>query len=113
MSMAEMAVAIMVVSLPSMRSFLKRGGLFSSRKTLGSSASRTDYGHHTPAAGSHNRFVISSNKSKYRDPLDEDSGSEVELNTMERKDVIYETRRISVEFSHSLEDETDRSSRIP
>lgn len=32
-------------------------------------------------------------------PDEEDSGSEVELNTLSRKDVIYETRRISVQFS--------------
>lgn len=53
-------------------------------------------------------------KSKHsaRSRLDEeDSGSEVELNTMGRKDVIYETRRISVQFS-PVDDklENDRSS---
>jgi hypothetical protein len=105
LSMAEMAVAIMVVSLPSMRSFLRRGGIFASRKTFGSSASRgVKYGVNSSGAGSSNRFVISANKSRHQDPIDEDSGSEVELNTMSRKDVIYETRRVSVQFSNSTEE---------
>lgn len=39
-------------------------------------------------------------------PLDEDSGSEVELNVLPRKDVIYETRSVSVHFTNTL-GETD------
>jgi hypothetical protein len=113
LSMAEMAVAIMVVSLPSMRSFLRRGGIFASRKTFGSSGSRgAKYGVNSSGAGSSNRFVISANKSRHQDPIDEDSGSEVELNTMSRKDVIYETRRVSVQFSNSTE-EADFRKAVP
>lgn len=97
--MAEMAVAIMVVSLPSMRGYLRRGGMFASKQTYGYSSS--DHHHRTPNNRS-DRIRLSSNRSKQgsRNPLDEeDSGSEVELNMMGRKNVIYETRRISVQFS--------------
>jgi hypothetical protein len=92
--MAEMAVAIMVVSLPSMRSYLRRGGFFASKQTYGYSSS--DQQHRTPNVRSTN------NKSKHSarsHPDEEDSGSEVELNLMGKKNVIYETRRISVQFS--------------
>ncbi|KAH9874301.1 hypothetical protein IAQ61_004932 [Plenodomus lingam] len=106
LSMAEMAVAIMVVSLPSMRANLRRGGVFASRRTYGSSSS--NYHHNrTPNARSDHLKLSSNNKSKLsaRSRADEeDSGSEVELNMMTRKDVIYETRRISVQFSDSTED---------
>ncbi|CAN9432589.1 unnamed protein product [Alternaria alternata] len=113
LSMAEMAVAIMVVSLPSMRSFLRRGTLFSSNKKSRSSESRT-YGHQTPASGSHN-FLRPSRRGKHsvRVHTDEDSGSEVELNTMARKDVIYETHRVSVQFSKSQDEEHDSSAKYP
>ena len=111
--MAEMSVAIMVVSLPSMRSFLRRGGIFSSKKGYGSSSSRGGkYGVQSSTAESSNRFVITSKKSRHQDPLDEDSGSEVELNTMSRKDVIYETRRVSVQFSDSLDEEAQHRKSI-
>lgn len=113
LSMTEMAVAIMVVSLPSMRSFLRRGSLFSSNKKSHSSESRT-YGHQTPASGSHN-FLRPSRRGKHtvRVHTDEDSGSEVELNTMSRKDVIYETRRVSVQFSKSHDEEHDIPAKYP
>jgi hypothetical protein len=114
LSMAEMTVAIMVVSLPSMRSFLRRGGIFSSKKTSGYSGSHGGkYGVQSSAAGSSNRFVITARKNRHQDPLDEDSGSEVELNTMGRKDVIYETRRVSVQFSNSQEEEAEFRKSIP
>ncbi|KAF9738543.1 archaeal flagellin n-terminal-like domain-containing protein [Paraphaeosphaeria minitans] len=104
LSMAEMAVSIMVVALPSMRSFLRRGSLFSSKKTYGSSTSRTGYGVQTPIV----TFGTSGRKKARMDDILDDSGSEVELNTMQRKDVIYETKQVSVQFSNSL-DETDFS----
>ncbi|KAF2123835.1 hypothetical protein P153DRAFT_351315 [Dothidotthia symphoricarpi CBS 119687] len=113
LSMAEMAAAIMVVSLPSMRSSLRRGGIFSSMKTFGSSSSRTENNHRKLTSGS-NRFTISSSRAKHdaRVHLEEDSGSEVELNSIGRKDVIYETRRISVQFSNSLDDKAQRPEEI-
>jgi hypothetical protein len=113
LSMAEMAVAIMVVSLPSMRSFLRRGGIFSSNKNSGGSSSRSKYGLRTPIVGS-SGFTRHSIRGKpsNRVPIDEDSGSEVELNVMGRKDVIYETRRISVEFTNSADYEAQRSGKL-
>ncbi|KAL5378365.1 hypothetical protein DPSP01_009122 [Paraphaeosphaeria sporulosa] len=104
LSMAEMSVSIMVVALPSMRSFLRRGSLFSSKKTYGSSTSRTGYGVQTPIV----TFGTSGRRKARIDDILDDSGSEVELNTMQRKDVIYETKQVSVQFSNSL-DETDFS----
>lgn len=102
LSMAEMSVSIMVVALPSMRAYLRRGTLFSSKKTYGSSGSRPGYGVQTPIVtfGTGGR-----RKTRPDDPLD-DSGSEVELNTMARKDVIYETRRVSVQYSDSSKGKT-------
>ena len=97
LSMAEMSVSIMVVALPSMRSFLRHGALFSSKKAYGSSASRSGFSVQTPTR----TFGISGRKKARLDDLVDDSGSEVELNTMTRKDVIYETRRVSVQFSDS------------
>jgi hypothetical protein len=107
--MAEMAVAIMVVSLPSMRSFLRRGGIFSSHKFSGSSSSNTKYGLRTPIA-KHHSFR---GKSHARAQRDEDSGSEVELTTMGRTDVIYKTRHVSVQFSKSLDDSAERPEKLP
>ncbi|KAJ8117177.1 hypothetical protein OPT61_g1556 [Boeremia exigua] len=99
LSMAEIAVAIMVVSLPSMRAYVRRGGIFSKRK-YGDSSS--NHQHHTANTRSDHLELSSNSKTKHRagDFQDEeDSGSEVELNMVNRKDVIYETRRISVQFS--------------
>lgn len=99
LSMAEMSVSIMVVALPSMRSFLRRGSLFSSKKTYGSSSSRTGYGPQTPIV----TFGTAGRRKARTDDILDDSGSEVELNTIQRKDVIYETKQVSVQFSDSLE----------
>jgi hypothetical protein len=113
-SMAEMAVAIMVVSLPSMRSFLRRGGIFSSNKHAGSSSSRSKYGLRTPTVGSTGYTTHSiRGKPSARVRVEDDSGSEVELNIMGRKDVIYETRRISVEFSDLANHKDGRSRKLP
>lgn len=105
LSMAELATAIIVVSLPSMRSFLRTGGFFSLHKKSHTSESRTTYGQRTPANGSQG-FMRASRRGKHtvRIHSDEESGSEVELNSIGRKDVIYETRRVSVQFSQSQDD---------
>lgn len=98
--MAEMAVAIMVVSLPSMRAYIRRGGILTSKGLYGSSSSNRH--RHRASTARTERFALSSKEgSKCSAPThpEDDSGSEVELNIMRRKDVIYETRRISVQFS--------------
>lgn len=113
LSMAEVAVAIMVVSLPSMRGYLRRGKMFASKQTYGYSSS--EHHHRTPNARSeHLKFSsnIKSKDSTRSRPDEEDSGSEVELNIMGRKNAIYETRRISVQFSpvdDRLEDDKTNS----
>jgi hypothetical protein len=87
--MAEMAVAIIVVSLPSMRSYLRSGTLFSS------SSRRSQKGY----AGS--RDLMSSDrrgKNMVSVRSGDDEGSQVELNNLARSDVIYETTRVSVQF---------------
>jgi len=103
LSMAEMAVAIMVVSLPAMRSFLRRGGIFSSNKKAAYSSSRPGYGLRTSIVVSSGVKSIRS-KHNTQVQIDDDSGSEVELNTMGRTDVIYATRRVSVQFSNTEHD---------
>lgn len=67
----------------------------------------------TPISGSNN-FPRPYARAKHgqRMRIDEDSGSEVELNTMRRKDVIYETRRVSVQFSRSMDDEAEHPMKI-
>lgn len=114
LSMTEMAVAIMVVSLPSMRSFLRRGGIFSSNKKSHSSTSHGEYGQRTPRTESQG-YLRPSRRVKHsvRVHTEDDSGSEVELNTMARKDVIYETRRVSVQFSTSQDEERENFGKLP
>ena len=108
LSMAELATAIIVVSLPSMRSFLRTGGFFSFHKKSHTSESRTTYGQRTPANGSQG-FMRASRRGKHtvRIHSDEESGSEVELNSLGRKNVIYETRRVSVQFSRSQDEDSE------
>ncbi|EMD63946.1 hypothetical protein COCSADRAFT_182109 [Bipolaris sorokiniana ND90Pr] len=114
LSMAELAIAIIVVSLPSMRSFLRRGSFFSFHKKSRTSDSRTTYGQRTPANGSQG-FMRPSRRGKHtvRIHSDEESGSEVELNSFGRKDVIYETRRVSVQFSRSQDENNEPVGRLP
>ena len=45
-------------------------------------------------------------------PHEEDSGSEVELNFVGRKDVIYETRRVSVQFSDPVDNQFENSTKM-
>ncbi|KAF2441555.1 hypothetical protein P171DRAFT_434215 [Karstenula rhodostoma CBS 690.94] len=104
-----MSVSIMIVALPSMRSFLRRGSLFSSRKTYGSSSSRTGYGVQTPIV----TFGTAGRRKPQTDDILDDSGSEVELNTITRKDVIYETKQVSVQFSNSLDEPDFSKARNP
>lgn len=91
LSMAEMAVAIMVVSLPSMRSYLRRGSFFSSRQTDGHSSSD-----HALRPSWRRSTQNRSRRSARSRRSEESSGSEVELNGMS-KNVITKTHEISVE----------------
>jgi len=100
LSMAETAVAIMVVSLPSMRGYLRGGRFFSSRQTYGHSSS--DRHLRTP-----NRRSTSNNRRpNTRSPSNEDdTGSEIELNAMDNKNVIVETHEITVESAPATEND--------
>jgi hypothetical protein len=93
--MAEMSVAIMVVSLPAMRSFLKRGSLFSSsHKKLYAYGSAS----HQGAASQDFKGYGRRGKNITSVRIGDDEGSQVELNDLTRSDVIYETRRVSVQY---------------
>lgn len=93
-SMAEMAVAIIVVSLPALKTLLRR-----KNKTSTSSKSYSD-GHHYVVTASRRRSVFGRGY-----PLD-DEGSDVELNRMGKRDVIYKTKEVSVD-SRPIEDGDD------
>ncbi|KAG9603064.1 hypothetical protein KCU77_g5814, partial [Aureobasidium melanogenum] len=83
-SMAEMAVAIIVVSLPALKTLLRRKS-----KTSTTSKSYSD-GHHYVVTASRGRSLFARD-----DPLD-DEGSDVELNrVVGKRDVIYKTKEIS------------------
>lgn len=105
--MAELAVAIMVVSLPSMRAYVRRGGIFAPKRTYGSFTSQYQDQHYRNSKARSEKFKLSSNAKKFETTQghsDQGSGSEVELHILGRKDVIYESCRISVEFSDPSDD---------
>ena len=80
-SMAEMAVAIMVVSLPALKTLLRR-----KNKNTTSSKSFSN-GHHYVVTASQRKSVFG------RTDILDDGGSEVELNHFD-KDVIYKTKEV-------------------
>ncbi|CAD0114362.1 unnamed protein product, partial [Aureobasidium uvarum] len=93
-SMAEMAVAIIVVSLPALKTLLRR-----KNKTPTSSNSYSN-GHHYVVTASHRKSVFGRG-----DPLN-DSGSDVELNHVGKRDVIYKIKEVSVD-SRPIEESDD------
>lgn len=93
-SMAEMAVAIIVVSLPALKTLLRRKHHNSTRSKSHSG------GHHYVVTASQRRSVFGRG-----DPLD-DEGSDVELNRMGKRDVIYRTKEVSVD-SRPMDDGDD------
>ncbi|CAD0098350.1 unnamed protein product [Aureobasidium mustum] len=92
--MAEMAVAIIVVSLPALKTLLRR-----KHKNSASSKSYSE-GQHYVVTASRRRSVFGRG-----DPLNDD-GSDVELNRVGMKDVIYKTKEVSVD-SRPIEDSDD------
>ncbi|KAK2034862.1 archaeal flagellin N-terminal-like domain-containing protein [Colletotrichum zoysiae] len=94
LSMTEMAAAIIVVSLPALKSLLHRRRLATSEYATG----KTEAYKKTATTSSHH-FKLSSGRDPYeattRVVAEEDSGSEVELNNLQRSDVIYKSARIS------------------
>ncbi|THX18104.1 hypothetical protein D6D13_00576 [Aureobasidium pullulans] len=84
-SMAEMAVAIIVVSLPALKTLLRR------KNQTSTSSNSCSNGHHYALNSSHRRSVFGRS-----DPMD-DMGSDVELNRVGKRDVIYKTKEVSVD----------------
>ncbi|GKT71940.1 putative archaeal flagellin n-terminal-like domain-containing protein [Colletotrichum tofieldiae] len=103
----KMAAAIIVVSLPALKSLLHRRGLATSKYGTGQTESDgLAYKKH-PTASSHSHFKLSSGRDPYeattRVVAENESGSEVELNNLKRSDVIYKSARVSVTY-HRRED---------
>ncbi|KAL0934626.1 archaeal flagellin n-terminal-like domain-containing protein [Colletotrichum truncatum] len=113
LSMTEIAAAILVVSLPALKSLLHRRGISTSKYgTAQSGSAGLNYSKH-PTANSH--FKLSSGRDPYQATTttvaaENDSGSEVELNTMKRSDVIYKSERVSVTY-HRRDDTKDDGNR--
>ncbi|KAF9878354.1 archaeal flagellin n-terminal-like domain-containing protein [Colletotrichum karsti] len=100
LSMTEVTAAILVVSLPALKSLLHRRGLSTSKYgTAQSGSAGLGYSKH-PTPSSH--FKLSSGRDPYmattRVAAENESGSEVELNTLKRSDVIYKSERVSVTY---------------
>ncbi|KAI5200672.1 hypothetical protein E4T38_06464 [Aureobasidium subglaciale] len=83
-SMAEMAVAIIVVSLPALKTLLRH-------KNNNTSSNSYSHGNHYAVNCSNRRSVFG------RSDLMDDSGSDVELNRVGGRDVIYKTKEVSVD----------------
>ncbi|KAF6793048.1 archaeal flagellin n-terminal-like domain-containing protein [Colletotrichum sojae] len=111
LSMTEMAAAIMVVSLPALKSLLHRRGLSTSKYGANSGSAGLGYNKHPTTTSSH--FKLSSGRDPYvattRVVAEEESGSEVELNNLERSDVIYKSERVSVTYQRREDVEKDRT----
>ncbi|KAJ4258997.1 hypothetical protein NW762_008085 [Fusarium torreyae] len=103
LSMTEVTAAIVVVSLPALKSLLHGLGLRSSNK--GTTQTGSGYHKHATAATTSNHFNKLSSGRDQRGPFatttrvavaaDEDSGSEVELTNLQG---IYKSARISVTY---------------
>ncbi|GKT48713.1 uncharacterized protein ColSpa_08894 [Colletotrichum spaethianum] len=98
----KIAAAIIVVSLPALKPLLHRRGLATSKYGTGQTESDgLAYKKH-PTATSHSHFKLSSGRDPYeattRVVAEDESGSEVELNNLERSDVIYKSARVSVTY---------------
>ncbi|KAH6693848.1 archaeal flagellin N-terminal-like domain-containing protein [Plectosphaerella plurivora] len=100
LSMTEMAAAIIVVSLPALKSLLHSGrrGLSTTPQYAKGATPRGGYGMNTIITSNH--LKLSSGRDPYTGSSTQaasadDSGSEVELNNLDRRNVIYKTDHIS------------------
>lgn len=98
-SMAEMAVAIIVVTLPALKTLIRRH-----RKNNTSSQSRSYSANQYAITASHRRSVYG------RHGAIDETGSDVELNRVRKIDVIYKSKEVSVD-SRPL-DESDEGSHL-
>ncbi|KAF0316797.1 archaeal flagellin n-terminal-like domain-containing protein [Colletotrichum asianum] len=111
LSMTEVSAAILVVSLPALKSLLHRRGLSTSKYgTAQSGSAGLGYSKH-PTANTH--IKLSSGRDPYmattRVAAENESGSEVELNTLKRSDVIYKSERVSVTYQRREDGEGDKA----
>jgi hypothetical protein len=104
LSMTELAAAIVVVSLPALKSLLHGFGLRSTKQ--GTTQSGSGYHKHPATVTSSNHFnKLSSGRDHHSEPYgttariaavpEEDSGSEVELTNLQG---IYKSARVSVTY---------------
>ncbi|KAH8178258.1 archaeal flagellin n-terminal-like domain-containing protein [Sarocladium implicatum] len=103
LSMAEMVAAITVVCLPALKALVDQGvkATASRRGTGGGSSGKHGYDKY---ATSSSHIKLSSGRDAYATTTrvastgNEDSGSEVELTSVKRPDVIYKSERVSVTY---------------
>ncbi|KAK6836928.1 hypothetical protein PG987_007423 [Apiospora arundinis] len=107
LSMAELVAAVVVVCLPSLKSLVHHGAsMSSSAKRSGAATSRTGNSHMKLSSG-RDPYLVSSNRTANNGPSIvggtgsvEDTGSDVELNSFERRSgVIYKSQRVSVTYA--------------
>lgn len=99
--MAELVAAIVVVCLPALKSLIHRAEEARSSKRSGNANSHGNSYKNYPTSSSH--IKLSSGRDAYSTTTriaaagDED-GSDVELNSMQRRDVIYKSEHVSVTY---------------
>lgn len=99
--MAELVAAIVVVCLPALRTLVHRIETSSSKRGATSTLFGTGYNSYTKPTS---HVKLSSGRDAYSTTTrvaaaaGEDSGSEVELNTIQRQDRIYKSDRVSVTY---------------
>ncbi|KAK1625094.1 archaeal flagellin N-terminal-like domain-containing protein [Colletotrichum phormii] len=102
LSMTEIAAAIIVVSLPALKSLLHRRGLATSKYGTGQTGSAGRAFDKQPTNFSRNHIKLSSGREPYVATAtavpEEESGSEVELTNLEGLNVIYKSARVSVTY---------------
>ncbi|KAK1672189.1 archaeal flagellin N-terminal-like domain-containing protein [Colletotrichum godetiae] len=102
LSMTEIAAAIIVVSLPALKSLLHRRGLPTSKYGTGQTLSAGRAFDKQPTNFSRSHIKLSSGREPYVATAtavpEEESGSEVELTNLEGSNVIYKSARVSVTY---------------
>lgn len=101
--MAEMVAAITVVCLPALKALVDQGVKATSSRlgTSGNTSGNNGYDKYGTASS---HIKLSSGRDAYATTTrvasigTEDSGSEVELTTVKRPDVIYKSERVSVTY---------------
>lgn len=107
LSMAELVAAIVVVCLPSLKSLVHHGVELTTAKRSGNESG--SHGRDFKSYGTSSSHMKLSSKDPFRTTTrvaasGDDSGSDVELTTMTRSDVIYKSERVSV-TSHRRDEE--------